>query len=65
MHALRRGSWNTQRLRAARLERLVAPRILNRQLIAAAAVKHQLHAVVTQQCIERADIRPHGARRDV
>ena len=64
MDAIRRGSRDVLRFRRALFQRLIARRIVNHQLIAAAAAEDKLRAVVQQQRVQRGDVRAHRASRN-
>ena len=64
MDAIRRGSRDMLRFRRALFQRLIASRIVNHQLIAAAAGEDKLRAVVQQQRVQRGDVRAYRASRN-
>ena len=64
MDAIRRGSRDMLRFRRTLCQRLIARRIVNHQLITAAAGEDKLRAIVLQQRVQRGDVRAHRASRN-
>ena len=62
MHAILDGAgYMQQRLRRRCFQRLIARRVVNFQLITAAARENELCAVLMQKRVERRNIGAHGA----